>query len=388
MTGAIGSSNVPINEHDLQLMPNGDYLGIEYVTTNCSTGPSACVDLTSWNRSSTSSFTDNVVVEITPQGHVVWSWDLAKHVDIATANTAWRSQYPDVFHMNSVAYDGHGGVIISCRHLDAVYRINMTNGGITWKLGGNTTSKSLRVVGDTNSQLFSGQHAAEILPNDQVTVYDDGSRATPSRPARAVRFTIDTTAMTATEDESVSDARAITSPYEGNTEKLPGGNWVSNWAASGLISEINPSGAPQLSILIPGIIPYRVVDVPVAVPALRAGMNAMVPLLTDVPTATIITPTPQSSIKGSNVMLNASDTDPGRATQATYLLTAGALTDHVIAQSLGSPFGWIAFVNTTTIANGTYTLECKITNAAGNSALSTPVTITIDNPPPVAPTTH
>ncbi len=270
----VGGGDVGLNSHDLQRLPNGDYLGIEYVNTDCPAVPSQCVDLSSWGLSSTASITDCIIVELNSANQIVWQWDTAQHVDIATGNVNWRNAYPDVVHMNSIQYDGNGGIIFSARHLDAVYRIEMATGEISWKLGGTPTGQSLAVVGDDEAQLFSGQHDPRLLPDGSLTVHDNGSRA--ARPPRALRFTIDTGTTTATEIESVTDARVPASPYEGSVEKLPGGDWVADWGGSHFTTELNEQGQPQLTITYPDFVSYRAADVPASIESLRAGMDAMV----------------------------------------------------------------------------------------------------------------
>ncbi len=208
--GAVGGGDVPLDVHDMQLLPNGDYLGIMYRTTNCPADPTQCIDLSSWGLSAQSSVLDPLIVELNPSNQIVWEWDTAEHVNVAAENVNWRDQYPDVIHMNSIEYDGNGGIIFSARHLDAVYRIDMATGDITWKLGGTPTPESLSVVGDqyldTGGQLFSGQHYARLQPDGSLTLHDNGSRA--NRPPRALRFTIDTSTNTATEVEQVTDPHA------------------------------------------------------------------------------------------------------------------------------------------------------------------------------------
>ncbi len=283
LKATLGGPSLPLDVHDLQLMPNGDYLGIEDVTTNCPAVPSQCVDLSSWGLSPQSSVLDTVIVEFTKKDKVVWSWDPLQHLDVAAENVNWRAQYPDVIHMNSIQYDGNGGIIFSARHLDAVYRIDMATGAITWKLGGTQTAQSLTVSGDqyldSGGQLFSGQHYARILPDGSITVQDNGSLA--NRLPRALQFTIDTTAMSATEVEQITDPRAATSFCCGSAIKLPGGDWVVDWGAGDYFSELNAEGVPQLTVSWPQFFSYRVELNEAPLSALRNGMNAMVaPLAT------------------------------------------------------------------------------------------------------------
>ena len=171
--GSIGGGAVAFDTHDLQLLPNGDYLG--FVREHHD------IDLSSWGLSSNAPIVDNVIVEVNPSNQVVWSWSVADHIDVATANVNWHVNYPDVIHMNSVEYDGNGGVIFSARHLDAVYRIDMATGAITWKLGGSATPQSLKVVGNSYYALFSGQHDARLAPDGSLTVYDDANQGGGSR---------------------------------------------------------------------------------------------------------------------------------------------------------------------------------------------------------------
>jgi hypothetical protein len=276
----VGSSSVILDFHDFQQLPNGNYLGFTDVMRPCSTDPSQCVDLSSWGLSNQSSVLDNVIVELNRKNQVVWQWSTVDHIDVAAENVNWRDQFPDVIHMNSIEYDGNGGIIFSARHLDAVYRIDMTTGDVTWKLGGSPTPESLTVAGDQYAQLFSGQHYARLLPDGSLTVHDNGSRA--NRPPRALRFTLDLSAGTATEVEQVTDPRATAAPFVGSAERLAGGDWVMSWGDNDFVTELNPQGVPQLTITYPGYFSYREADVLASVSALRQGMDAQVPPLTGV----------------------------------------------------------------------------------------------------------
>jgi hypothetical protein len=267
--GSVGVGALQLDTHDLQLLPNGNYLGIERVNST--------YDLSSWGLSTTTPIIDDVIVEVTPADQVVWSWNVADHIDLATANANWHSTVPDLIHMNSIEYDGDGGVIFSARHLDAVYRVDMATGAISWKLGGTPTAQSLTVIGDHYSELFSGQHDARLSIDGSLTVYDDGTQA--GRAPRAVRFGINTTNHTATEVEQMTDSQATHSGCCGSAQKLSTGDWVISWGEIPFMSELNSQGVPQLTISYPGNFSYRASDVPASVASLRAGMDEVVPPL-------------------------------------------------------------------------------------------------------------
>ena len=96
-----------------------------------------------------------------------------------------------------------------------VYRVNMTTGNVVWKLGGTTTPQSLTIVGDSATPAGPlGQHDARLYGDGSVSMFDNGNdgNANPAtRAPRAVRYSIDTTAKTATLAEQITDP-AIVAP--------------------------------------------------------------------------------------------------------------------------------------------------------------------------------
>ena len=387
LQATVGGGAVPLDFHDLQLLPNGNYLAIMDVTRNCPADPTQCVDLSSWGLSASSTITDNVIVELNSANQIVWQWSVADHINVAAADVNWHDQFPDVIHMNSILYDGNGGIIFSARHLDAVYRIDMATGALTWKLGGSPEPESLTVTGDqyldAGGQLFSGQHYARFAPDGSLTVHDNGTRA--NRAPRALRFTINTSNNTATEVEQVTDPRAPTAPCCGSAEKLAGGDWVMSWGDNDFMTELSPQGVPQITITYPsgGVLTqfsYREADVPATVASLRQGMDAMVPPLTDVPSTSVVVPSAGSTMIGTKY-LDAIAADPVGVTGVKFLLFGGTygLAAPVVCTATPTAYGWLCPWDTTTVPNGSYLLVSEAFNSAG-SAFSSGVGITVNNP--------
>jgi hypothetical protein len=277
LVGTVGGGSVPLDLHELTRLRNGVYLGIMDVTRNCPAIPAQCVNLSSWGLSAQSRIIDNVIVEFNTSNKILWSWSAADHLNLATENANWRDQFPDVIHMNSVISDGNGGVIFSARHLDAVYRIDMKTGAITWKIGGTSDPNSLAVVGDQYANVFSGQHFAQLLPDGTLTVQDNGSRE--HRQPRAIRFALDPTTKTATILEQVSDPRAAPAFCCGSALKLPTGDWVADWGAGPYVTELSPQGVLQITVSFAVGFSYRADVLGASVRSLRNGMDAMVPPL-------------------------------------------------------------------------------------------------------------
>jgi hypothetical protein len=255
----------------VQRLSNGPYLAILVVARN--------VDLSAWGRSPQSQITDNVIVELNADNKIVWSWSVADHIDVATANVNWRNQYPDVVHMNSIQAFGDHEIVLSIRHFDAVYAIDTRSSGILWKLGGAPTAQSLNVSKDQYAtadpaSLFSGQHDARIQPDGTLTVQDNGTL--PLRPVRALRLAINPATHSATELGQVADSRIGPAFCCGGVDRLTTGDWLASWGTAGYVTELTPRGAPVLTVGYAPYFSYRVAPVAPSIAALRRGMDSMV----------------------------------------------------------------------------------------------------------------
>src|SRR5205085_8295046 len=142
------------------------------------------------------------VQEITPKGRKVWDWNSKDHIGLAETGDWWpalikeqqrspvRNRSYDIVHINAVAPDGNS-LVLSFRHLDAIYRINRATGAVEWKIGGTRRPESLDIVGDPQygGTSLGGPHDVRVLPDGTVTVFDNGTAR--DRPPRAVRYRVD-----------------------------------------------------------------------------------------------------------------------------------------------------------------------------------------------------
>ena len=275
---------VPTDTHELQRLPGGHYLVDSYVRREG-------VDLRRYGGPRHATVYDGEIQELTAAGRRVWRWSTRDHVSLAETGRWWRylnhdqarketsERYWDVAHVNSVEPDGQR-LILSFRHLDAVFAIDRRSGRVLWKLGGTKRPESLRVVGDPyGARPFGGQHDARLYRDGTLTVYDNEANTT--RPPRAVRFRIDAHARTATLVERVhAPDPKLRSPFAGSARKLPAGNWMVYWGGTTLVTEQRPSGRPVLAAdFVHNRWGYRAVPVPrgtLSASELRRGMDAMV----------------------------------------------------------------------------------------------------------------
>jgi hypothetical protein len=265
-----------VDDHELLLLPNGDYLLI----ANLGRSP---VDLSPFGGSKTATIIDNVIEEIAPNGTLVWHWSAAEHIPVSETDPHWWPQFlansspADPYHMNSLQPDGNG-LVVSLRHLNAIIRIDKASGNIVWKLSGTPRPVSLTFEGDPFGN-FAGQYDARLLPDGTLTVHDNGTLL--GRAPRAVRYSIDPIAKTATFVEQVNDPDVPSSGCCGSARKVPGGDWVMSWGQNPVVTELTPGGNRifRMKFLEP-YFAYRAAPVPVGVlsrAALRSGMDAQFP---------------------------------------------------------------------------------------------------------------
>jgi hypothetical protein len=274
----------PTDRHEMQLLPNGDYVVVGYKPRNG-------VDLSPYGGPSNATVLDALIEEVSPRHRVVWSWSSKDHVGLAETGR-WYQQ-PNVFgnparladgrkaydiaHINAVERYGPRNFLVSLRHTDAIYDIARSNGHVVWKLGGTSTPRSLQILGDDLPD-FGGQHDVRALPDGTITLHDNGTGL--NRPARALRFGIDPQAGTATLLEQLTDPFGSMSPCCGSARKLPGGNWVISWGGTDLVTEETPAGKSVFALSFPEYISYRAFPVlphKLKRSALYAGMDAMHP---------------------------------------------------------------------------------------------------------------
>jgi hypothetical protein len=96
------------------------------------------------------------------------------------------------------------------------------------------------------------------------------------------------------------------------------------------------------------------------------------------PTTSVLVPSSGANLSGSK-WLDASASGNVAVTKVEFRLTGGALNDALIATGTPTYYGWLAGWNTTTVPDGSYTLQSVAYDASGNSGCSAGITITVAN---------
>jgi hypothetical protein len=262
----------PADGHDLQFLGTDHLVGSKV--------PQNHVDTSAFGGSSDATVLNAELQQVNPQGQLVWDWKTQDHIALAETGRWWPRAIDlgyDIIHWNSIQPVGNGSVIASFRHLDAVYKIDKSTGGIVWKLGGTTRPASLNVLGDPFAYTFGGQHDARLLPDGTMTVFDN--RTELGTPPRAVRFRIDEATGTARLLQSIIDPNVPASQCCGSARRLGNGDWLIDWGQADHrpIGGYKPNGTRTFLFTFAGRSSYRAEPVPagaVSAQGLRNAMNA------------------------------------------------------------------------------------------------------------------
>ena len=73
-------------------------------------------------------------------------------------------------------------------------------------------------------------------------------------------------------------------------------------------------------------------------------------------------------------------TQAGDVTGVQFVVTGGALSNQVVGTASATLYGWVALWDTTSVPNGSYTLDSVATEVGGTTATSTGITVTVNNP--------
>lgn len=303
LTAKAGSTDL----HELQLLPNGDYIIDSYV-------PRDGMDLTPYGGPSDATVLAGEIEELAPDGSLVWSWNTADPGHLTPADTAqawynlvlYESVPYDTIHLNSVEVDGNV-VVVSMRHTDAVWGIDRTTGQILWKLGGTPNPHSLVVQDDPQANYpLSGNHDARVLPDGTITIHDNNSLL--GLPPRVVHYAVDPQAGTATLLDSLSDPSAFPSSYCcGSARRLSAGGWLVGWGASSAVAQYDAAGNRLFKLSLGGFV-YRALPVPASttIDDVRAAMNTQFPRVdTDLPPVANFGASPNPILDGQPVSFDA-----------------------------------------------------------------------------------
>ena len=246
-TVSAGNGYNNIDQHDLILLPNGNYMFMIYdlVTVNMEeivTGgdPNATV-------------IDLVIQEVDPDGNVVFQWSALDegNIPITDSNQNLTASRIDYVHGNAIEYDeDDDAVLLSSRHLDEITKIDLSTGEIIWRLGGKQNDFDITAAdGIDEDPNFYVQHDIRLLENGNITIFDNHSTVDP-RNTRVLEYILDEDNLTAELVWVYRNNPDVNSGFMGNAQTLPNGNKFIGWGgvSNPNITEITSDGTKVFEI--------------------------------------------------------------------------------------------------------------------------------------------
>lgn len=226
--------------HDFLILPDGHafIIGLDFQT----------VDLTVYDPDYNSNATviGAVLQEMDASQNVIFEWRSWDHIEVTEAlHESLLFSFVDYVHANSIELDTDGNLLISCRNLDQVIKINRNSGDVIWRLGG--TKNEFEFLDDTLK--FNYQHDARRIANGNLTLYDNGNYH-PVKVSFAKEYRIDEVNMTAKKVWAYShpfiNGKPVRGYAMGNVQRLSNGNTLINWGSI-YAGSVLGKGSPNLT---------------------------------------------------------------------------------------------------------------------------------------------
>lgn len=265
-----GGNGLTADLHEFQIAPDGVAYITAYNPIHCNLKPA--------NGSDRGAIVDTAIQQIDIKtGLVRWEWHSLDHVGAPESEVETPSgRAPwDYFHLNSVDRQPNGDLVISARSSWATYLLEHGTGKILWTLGGNKSSFKMGPGTET-----AWQHDARILPNGDLTLFDDGANPPIHQQSRAVTIALDMANHRARLVSSYTHRDPpLLAASQGNMQTLADGNTLVGYGGVPAISEYGRDG----SLLFDAHMPYSQsfyrafrapwVGRPAAPPAVLASLN-------------------------------------------------------------------------------------------------------------------
>jgi outer membrane protein assembly factor BamB len=238
----------PTDAHELLVLPNGHSFVMSY-------DPQVVrMDSVILGGDSAAVVYGLAIQELDASKNVIFQWRSWDHFDItdATDDVDLTAHSIDYVHGNAIEVDYDGNLLISCRNMDEITKIDRQTGDIIWRLGG-LKAKNNQFVFINNPITFSHQHDIRRLPNGNITLFDNGNLHSPA-VTRSLEYQLNEENKIVVLVWKFNNDPVTFAPAMGNSQRLTNNNTIIGWGYHlnpRAVSEIKVDGTPALEILFP-----------------------------------------------------------------------------------------------------------------------------------------
>jgi hypothetical protein len=236
--------------HEFLLTPQGTALVTIYNAVTA--------DLSSVGGSKNAQVWEGAIQEIdVSTGKVIFEWHSLGKVGFdesywplpKSSTAAW-----DYIHINGIAIDDDGNLLLSARHTSTVYKLDRHTGKVIWRLGGKKSD--FRFGTDAG---FAFQHDPIAVGHNTIRIFDNQVNPKPVMPwSRVIWLKLDPSAKTATLIRSINHPDHLSVLSQGSAQLLDNGNTFVGWGEQPHFSEFDSNGQMIFDATLPkGYDTYR-----------------------------------------------------------------------------------------------------------------------------------
>lgn len=210
--------------HDFFRMKNGHTMILQWIET-----PPDITAKVKWGAPGTERegvMWSDALLEIDPQGEVVWRWISYEHMDVEKDIICPINPRDRWLQGNGIHVMPDGNVLITSPWCDEVIMVERETGKIKWRWGGR--------------KVLGFPHNPSMLDNGNVLLFDNGRyRPQPPDYSRVIEINPETNQV---EWEYMAEPpHSFYASFMGGAQRLPNGNTLICESAHGRFFEIDPS---------------------------------------------------------------------------------------------------------------------------------------------------
>lgn len=217
-----------VDPHDAILFENGDYLMFAYDPQ-----PYA-MDTVVLGGDPNATVTGLVVQELDADHNVLFQWRSWDHFQITDAEYIdLTAATIDYVHGNAIEKDTDGNILISCRHMSEITKIDRNTGDVIWRFGLNAKNNMFTFDNDTVGFFY--EHDVRRIENGNITLFDNGNYHDP-KFSQSLEYTLDENNLTAHLEWNYINSPDTYGRAQGSTQRIADENTLICWGNSYPIS--------------------------------------------------------------------------------------------------------------------------------------------------------
>ncbi len=192
-----------------------------------------------------------IVQELDADHNVIFQWRSWDHFEITDGNFIdYTGAKIDYVHGNAFEVDHDGNLLLCCRGMDEITKIDRNTGNIIWRFGLHAQKNMFNFTNDTIG--FYHQHNIRRLENGNISLYDNGNYHSP-KFSQSLEYAIDEEELTATLVWNYVNNPPVYGRATGSSQRLDNNNTLIGWGLTWPVSvtEVDETGSKEWELHFP-----------------------------------------------------------------------------------------------------------------------------------------